>query len=59
MKKKSEIIKLLLIVCVTYMAAAMIILPSKTMGAAETALLLCGNAVIPSLFPFIFCAKSL
>ena len=57
MKKKPEIIKLLLIVCVTYMAAAMIILPSKTMGAAETALLLCGNAVIPSLFPFIFCAN--
>ncbi len=57
MGKNREMIKILIIICATYMAAAMIILPSKTMGAAETALILCGKVVVPSLFPFIFCAN--
>lgn len=46
-----------LLMCITYIAAAMIISPHSAVAAAKTALTLCANVVIPSLFPFIFCAN--
>lgn len=57
MPERKDLKKTLVIICITYMTAAMLIMPSKTMAAAENALVLCANAVIPSVFPFIFCAN--
>ena len=57
MPERKDLKKTLVIICITYMTAAMLIMPSKTMAAAENGLVLCANAVIPSVFPFIFCAN--
>lgn len=42
---------------VLYIAAAMIISPTKSIEGAFNALKLCAETVIPSLFPFIFCGN--
>ncbi len=44
-------------VCIIYMAAAMIAAPTACIEAAQSALIICAEAVIPSLFPFIFCGN--
>lgn len=44
-------------VCITYMASIMVASPSACIAAAERALGICANIVIPSLFPFIFCGN--
>lgn len=45
------------LMCATYIAAATIVSPHTAVGAAKSALALCSGVVIPSLFPFIFCAN--
>ena len=44
---------------IIYMSAAMIISPSNSIDAASRALNICGEIVIPTLFPFIFCGNML
>ncbi len=44
-------------VCITYMASIMIASPTVCVSAAEKALNVCSDVVIPSLFPFIFCGN--
>lgn len=53
----SDIKKALMIAVITYLTAAMIISPHTSVAAAQNALRLCGNTVIPSVFPFIFCSN--
>lgn len=48
-----------MIILVIYMATAMIISPHTCINAGENALKLCGDTVIPTLFPFIFCGNML
>lgn len=55
--QKNRLYKTLTIICLTYMTAAMIIMPHKAISAAREALSLCGSVIVPSLFPFIFCAE--
>lgn len=57
MDRYSYALKGALTVCVIYMAAAMIAAPTACIGAAAGALKICGDIVIPSLFPFIFCGN--
>lgn len=51
--------KMFLTVCLIYMSAFMIVSPSAAIGSAEASIKLCGETVIPSLFPFIFCSNML
>lgn len=55
----NRIIKTLTIVLVIYMATAMIISPTSSIEAAHLAVLLCLDAIIPSLFPFFVCSNLL
>ena len=49
--------KTLLLICIIYLAAAMVISPVGCIFAARDAAALCANVVIPSLFPFFVCSK--
>lgn len=53
----SSIKKSMILVCTIYLAAAMIIFPHSSIEAARSALLLCANVAVPSLFPFMFCSN--
>ncbi|MGN0180621.1 MAG: hypothetical protein ACI4DY_14455 [Monoglobaceae bacterium] len=53
----SSIKKSIILICTVYLAAAMIIYPHGSIEAARTALSLCANVAVPSLFPFMFCAN--
>ncbi len=55
--KKSSVGPYLIIICLIYLSAFMIISPMRSMEAANKSLIICGKIVIPSLFPFIFCAN--
>lgn len=46
-----------ILACVTYIACMMIVSPHNAVYAAKSAIVLCADTVIPSLFPFIFCAN--
>lgn len=49
--------KTLLLVCIIYLASAMVIAPVGCISAAREAITLCANVVIPSLFPFFICSR--
>lgn len=53
----SYIKKSMLMICTIYLAAAMIIFPHESIEAAVSALSLCANVAVPSLFPFMFCSN--
>ena len=57
MRKSINLSGYILEAFVLYIAAAMIISPTKSMEGAFNALKLCAETVIPSLFPFIFCGN--
>lgn len=49
----------MLFASIIYMASAMIISPESSICAAKSALNICAEIVIPTLFPFIFCGNML
>lgn len=49
--------KTTLTLCLLYLAAAMIIRPVSCVSAAKSAVTLCLDVVIPSLFPFFICSN--
>ena len=53
----SSIKKSMILICIIYLAAAMIIYPRGSIEAAKSALSLCANVAVPSLFPFMFCSN--
>lgn len=53
----SSIKKSMILICIIYLAAAMIIYPHGSIEAAKSALSLCANVAVPSLFPFMFCSN--
>ncbi len=55
----SYLAKGMLFAGIIYMASAMIISPANSIDAAESALNICAEIVIPTLFPFIFCGNML
>lgn len=57
MHKIYSAIRYIVILCVIYLAGAIIVSPAKSISAASSALRLCAEVVIPSLFPFIFCGN--
>lgn len=50
-------LKKAVLICVIYLAAAMIIAPIECIDAAKESVKLCIDAVIPSLFPFFVCSR--
>lgn len=48
--------KIILLICVCYLAAALIFMPQLCLDAGKNAVRLCLDAVIPSLFPFFVCS---
>lgn len=56
-KQLSIVTKSIILILLIYLASAMIISPTTTMQGASDAISLCASTVIPSLFPFIFCAN--
>lgn len=50
-------LKSLFLCCAIYLAAAMIISPVECIAAARSAVMMCADTVIPSLFPFFVCSK--
>ena len=57
MIKANYFLRYILIICILYLAGAMIISPTESICAASDALRLCAETVVPSLFPFIFCGN--
>lgn len=55
--KKNSVASYLIIICLIYLSAFMIISPTRSIESAEKSLFICGRIVIPTLFPFIFCAN--
>lgn len=51
--------KTVIILCIIYLATAMIISPSGCIGSARDAVFLCLDVIIPSLFPFFVCSNLL
>lgn len=58
-QRRSYLSKGIMLASIIYMTAAMIISPTNSINAAKTALNVCGETVIPALFPFIFCGNML
>lgn len=56
-KKYDVASKTAITVCIIYLSAAMIVSPTRAMQSAISALHLCADTVVPSLFPFIFCGN--
>ena len=49
--------KTIILICVIYLASVMIIAPVECVTAAQSAVKLCLEVVIPSLFPFFICSN--
>lgn len=53
----NKTLKTIILICVLYLAVCMIISPTECMDAAKSAVGLCLDVVIPSLFPFFVCSS--
>lgn len=51
--------KTTILICACYLSTAMVIAPTACMQAANNALTLCAEVVIPTLFPFFVCSNLL
>ncbi len=55
----TRFLKIILNLCLLYLATVMILMPTPCMTAAVDAISLCLQVVIPSLFPFFVCSRYL
>lgn len=54
---RSRILRTSVLMAAVYITVCLVLFPNKCIDAAINALALCGNAVVPTLFPFFVCSS--